>query len=138
MLRISFLFFYALPLVFFTIICCSLLMYFTLLSIPHSPFNNLCSFLPSYMPHFFLSFFTLTLSCLFLFPVRQAIFCNSRSKPSNSCVSTEYMMKETAGLVPSLADIWEKVVKTILKYSYLLWWFVSLRLTSKMRVSKVR
>lgn len=86
---------------------------YSLSSVPHSPFNNRCAFLPSYTSHFFLSFFTLTLSCLLLFPIRQAVFCNSRSK--HSCVSTEYMMKETAGLGPSLADVWEKVVKPILK-----------------------
>lgn len=81
---------------------------YSLLSVPHSPFNNLCSFLPSYTSHFFLSFFTRPLSCL-------VAFCNSGSKPSNSCVSTDYMMKETAGLGPSLADVWGKVVKPILK-----------------------
>lgn len=40
-----------------------------LLSIPHSPINNLCSFLPSYTSCFFFSIFTLT-------PVMPAPFSN--------------------------------------------------------------
>lgn len=88
---------------------------YSLLSVPHSPFNNLCSFLPSYTLHFFPLLFHTPTVMPGPFPIRQVAFCNSGSKPSNSCVSTDYMMKETAGLGPSLADVWGKVVKPILK-----------------------
>lgn len=88
---------------------------YSLLSMPYSPFTIFAPFYLLTLLMFSSPFSHSHLSCLLLFPIRQAAFCNSRSKPTNSCVSSEYMMKETAGLGPSLADIWGKVVKPILK-----------------------